>query len=152
NTSTHAVALAPLQWSAPSSSQESPFAEPVQLAVATLKPSAGQALAVPVQLSATSHWPAESRQVVVAGRNTSTHAVALAPLQWSAPSSSQESPFAEPVQLAVATLKPSAGQALVVPVQLSATSHWPADSLHVVVAGWNTSTHAVALAPLQWSA
>jgi hypothetical protein len=36
--------------------------------------------------------------------------------------------------------KPSAGQAPVEPVQLSATSHGPAEGRHVVVAGWKPST------------
>jgi hypothetical protein len=36
--------------------------------------------------------------------------------------------------------KPSAGQAPVEPVQLSATSHGPAEGRQVVVAGWNPST------------
>jgi hypothetical protein len=38
----------------------------------------------PVQLSTTSHWPAESRQTVLDGLNTSTHVVASLPVQWSA--------------------------------------------------------------------
>ncbi len=38
-------------------------------------PSAGHAPDVPVHISATSHWPAEARQVKVDGWNTSTHAL-----------------------------------------------------------------------------
>ena len=44
----------------------------MQLVEAEAKPSAGQAPEVPVQFSATSHWPAEVRQTVLAGEKTST--------------------------------------------------------------------------------
>src|SRR5437870_629092 len=44
------------------------------------KESVGQLGPLPVQNSATSHWPVEGRQVVVAGSKTSTH-VLLVPLQ-----------------------------------------------------------------------
>src|SRR5881628_639179 len=44
------------------------------------KASVGQLGPLPVQNSATSHWPVEGRQVVVAGSKTSTH-VLLVPLQ-----------------------------------------------------------------------
>jgi hypothetical protein len=44
------------------------FAIPVQVVVFGWNPSAGQAPDVPVQLSATSHWPADARQMVVAVR------------------------------------------------------------------------------------
>src|SRR5438876_253347 len=114
--STHVV-LVPLQWSAASSSQAPPWEAPVQLVVLDLKPSAGHAPEVPVHISATSHWPAEARQVVVAGSNTSTH-VLLVPLQWSAASSSQAPPWEAPVQLVVLNLKLSAGHAPEVPVHI----------------------------------
>ena len=52
----------------------------MQLVVAEANASAGHAPEVPVHISATSHWPAEARQVVVAGRKTSMH-VLLVPLQ-----------------------------------------------------------------------
>jgi hypothetical protein len=52
----------------------------VQLVAADAKPSAGHAPDAPVQLSATSHWPAEARHVTLAARNTSTH-VLLVPVQ-----------------------------------------------------------------------
>ena len=42
--------------------------------------SAGQAPEVPVQVSATSHWPAEFRQVKLDDWKTSTH-VLLVPVQ-----------------------------------------------------------------------
>src|SRR2546426_8578942 len=86
--------------------------------------------AAPFRSSATSHWPAEGRHVVVEARNTSTHEL-LVPEQWSAPS--QAPPFEAPVQLVVSEANPSSGHAPEVPVQDSATSHWPAEGRHVVV-------------------
>ena len=47
-----------------------------------------------------------------------------------------------------ADLKRSAGHAPELPVQLSATSHWPVDGRHVTVEAWKTSTQVSAL-PLQ---
>ena len=55
----------------------------------------------------------------VAARKPSTHL----PLPSQESSPSQAPPFEVPVQVVVAGLKPSAGQAPDVPVQLSATSH-----------------------------
>jgi hypothetical protein len=114
-----------------------------------LKLSAGHAPLDPVQLSATSHWPAEARQVVAGDWNTSLQVVALVPEQWSAASSSQTPPCDVPVHAAVAGLKLSAGHAPLDPVQLSATSHWPAEARQVVAADWNTSLQVVALVPEQ---
>src|SRR5437870_521756 len=83
------------------------------------KASVGQLGPLPVQNSATSHWPVEGRQVVVAGSKTSTH-VLLVPLQWSAASLSQTPPSEVPVQLVVAAAKLSVGQVPEVPVHISA--------------------------------
>jgi hypothetical protein len=58
----------------------------VQGVLLAAKRSAGHAPEVPVQLSATSHWPAEDRQTCVLDLKTSTHVVASLPLQWSAAS------------------------------------------------------------------
>jgi len=80
-TSSQAVALVPEQWSAASSSHTPPCDVPVHAAVAGLKASAGHAPLDPVQLSATSHWPAEARQTVVGDLKTSSQAVALVPEQ-----------------------------------------------------------------------
>ena len=92
---------------------------PTQAVVAAWKPSAGQAPEVPVQLSETSHWPAEARQIVVADANPST--------QWPAPSQesvpSQTPPFDVPMHAVVAAWNSSAGQAPDDPEQLSETSH-----------------------------
>ena len=79
NTSTQ-LSLVPLQWSATSSSHAPPWEAPAQCVLLDLKLSAGHAPELPVHISATSHCPAEARQVVVAGLKTSTH-VLLVPLQ-----------------------------------------------------------------------
>jgi hypothetical protein len=109
---------------------------PTQVVVAAWNPSAGQAPDDPVQVSATSHGPAESRQVVVAGTNPST--------QWPAPSQesvpSQTPPFDVPTHVVVAAWNPSPGHAPELPVQLSATSHGPADGRQVVVCETKPST------------
>ena len=52
----------------------------MQLVVAEANASTGHAPEVPVHISATSHWPAEGRQVVVADLKTSTHVLPV-PLQ-----------------------------------------------------------------------
>ena len=137
------MVLVPEQWSAPSHAP--PVDVPVQLAELGWKPSAGQAPDVPVQVSATSHGPADARQVKVDPWKTSIH-VLLDPEQRSAPSHAP--PFDVPVQLAVAGWKPFAGQAPDVPVHVSATSHGPADARQVVAADWKLSTHVLAV-PLQ---
>src|SRR5207249_2914823 len=149
NASRHAF-TDPAQWSPASLSHTSPFNDPVQLVVDDANASAGQAPDDPVQDSATSHWPAAGRHVVVAGWNASMHAFPD-PEQWSPASLSHASPFDDPVQLVVADANASAGQAPDDPVHDSATSHWPAAPRHVVVAGWNVSTQAFP-DPEQWSA
>ena len=121
-------------------------------AVAGLKASAGHAPLDPVQLSATSHWPAEARQTVVGDLKTSSQAVALVPEQWSAASSSHAPPCEAPVHAAVAGLKLFAGQALLVPSQLSGTSHWPAEGRHSVPAATLASAGQATLEPEQLSA
>jgi hypothetical protein len=94
----------------------------VQLVVSDANPSAGHVPEVPVQLSATSHWPAEARHSKLDAWNASTH-VLLVPVQWSAASLSHTPACEAPVQLVAADAKPSAGHVPDVPVQLSATSH-----------------------------
>lgn len=56
------------------------------------------------------------------------------------------------VQLVVDGAKASAGQAALVPVQVSATSHTPADARHTVVFGLKAFTGQSALVPVQVSA
>ena len=58
--------------------------------------SVGHVPEVPVQSSATSHWPVAARQTTVLALNASTHAP-LVPLQWSAASSSHAPPCEAPV-------------------------------------------------------
>ena len=119
----------------------------MQLVDAEAKPFAGHAPDVPVQVSATSHWPADARHVTVAAWYTSTHAL-LVPVQWSAGSSSH-TPLCElPMQCVVADWKASAGHVPDVPVHVSATSHCPAEARQVTLAALYASTH-VLLLPVQ---
>src|SRR4029077_18916110 len=97
---------------------------------------AGHAPADPVQLSAPSHCPADGRHVVVAAWKPSTQCPD--PSHESVPSHGP--PFEVPMQVVVAGSKPWGGPAPDDPVQLSATSHCPADGRHVVVAAWKPST------------
>jgi hypothetical protein len=139
------------QWPAPSQesvpSHAPPFDVPVQPVVAGSKPSAGQVLLEPEQLSARSHGPVEGRHVVVADEKPSTQCPA--PSQESVPS--QTPPFEVPVQVVVAGSKPSAGQLPSEPVQLSATSHGPVEGRQVVVTGWKSSIGQTLLEPVQRS-
>jgi len=77
---------------------------------------------VPVHVSAMSHVPVDARHVTVLAWKASTHVLAV-PRQWSPASLSQSPPCELPVQAVVDDLKLSAGHALLVPVQFSATSH-----------------------------
>jgi hypothetical protein len=72
----------------------------------------------------------------------------LVPEQWSAVSLSHAPPCEAPVQLVDDDAKPSAGHVPEVPVQVSATSHWPAEARHVTVAAWYPSAQ-VLLVPEQ---
>ena len=65
--------LVPVQWSAASSSHTPPCDAPVHCVLLEAKASAGHVPEVPVQVSATSHWPAEARHVTLAARKASTH-------------------------------------------------------------------------------
>ena len=113
-----------------------PFDVPTQVVVDDWNPSAGQSPDDPVQLSATSHWPADGRQVVVEALKPSTQFPA--PSQESVPS--QGPPFEVPMQGVVAGWKPDGGQSPEVPEQVPARSHEPVGGRHVVVAGWKPST------------
>jgi len=108
-----------------------PSEAPVQWVAADAKLSAGHAPEVPVQVSATSHWPAEARQVKPAAWYWSTQVLPV-PEQWSV--ASHAPPLEVPVQTVAAVANPSVGQSLLVPLQLSATSHCPADARHCVPA------------------
>jgi len=120
----------------------------VQLVDADAKPSAGHAPDVPVQVSATSHWPAEDRHTVLEDAKPSAAHVALEPVQFSATS---QSPAAAR-QTVAEDLKVSAGQVALVPVQFSATSQSPAAARHTVPAFPAGCVHAGALTvPLHMS-
>ena len=111
--------------------------------------SVGHAPSVPVHCSATSHWPVDGRHVTVLALKVSTHVFAV-PEQWSVASLSHAPACELPVQLVEDDAKLSAGQAPLAPVHCSATSHWPADGLHVTVLALKASTHVLAV-PEQWS-
>src|SRR5213078_4522105 len=102
----------------------------VQVVPLALKTSVGQAVLVPVQLSATSHSPAAARQTVPAALSASAGQVALVPLQFSA--ASHRSTAAR--QTVLDDRKASAGQVVLVPVQVSAASQGPAAARHTVPA------------------
>src|SRR5437867_12963148 len=104
----------------------------MQLVVSLAKTSAGHVADVPVQVSATSHCPAEARHTNVDDWKTSTH-VLLVPVQWSAASLSHAPPCEAPMQLVVPEANTSSSQERRVGVQLSATSHWPAEARHTNV-------------------
>src|SRR5207245_4431679 len=119
---------------------------PMQCVVVDWKASAGHVPDVPVHVSATSHWPAEARQVTLAALYASTQTL-LVPVQWSAASLSQ-APLCElPMQCALLEAKASAGHVPDVPVQLSATSRCPARRREVTLTAPYTSTPAL-LAPV----
>ena len=103
---------------------------------------------LPVQLSATSHTPADVLHSVVAGSNTSAGQAVELPVQFSAMSHAP----ADALHSVVAGSNTSAGQAVELPVQVSAMSHTPADGRHSVVAGSNPSAGQAAELPVQFSA
>src|SRR2546428_3409501 len=111
-----------------------------------LKVSVGQAVLVPVQVSARSHSLSAARHTVPAFPAGCAH-VALVPLHTSMvhtlPSSVQVVPLA---------LKTSVGQAVLVPVQVSATSHSAAAARQTVPAALMTSAGQLAPVPVQFSA
>ena len=69
-----------MQWSAASLSHAPACEAPVQCALLEAKASGGHVADVPVHVSATSHWPAEGRQVTLAALYASTQ-VLLLPVQ-----------------------------------------------------------------------
>jgi len=141
--STHVLAV-PEQWSPASLSHAPPCELPVQLVDDEANPSLGHVPFVPLQVSATSHWPADARQVVPLALKASTHVLAV-PEQWSPASLSHAPPCELPVQLVDDEANASFGHAPLVPVQLSATSHWPAEDRHVTVFALKASTHVLAV-------
>src|SRR5207302_1745649 len=114
---------------------------------AVLFASAGQLLLTPSQLSARSHGPAAARQTAVlfpsAGRS---------PPRRSQVSAVSQAPAGGRQTKAPATLcTASGGHSALVPVQLSAMSHGPADARQVTDAGWKPSAGQSLLTPSQFS-
>ena len=131
-----------------------------QTVVEGWKPSAGQAAALPVQLSATSQAPADARQTVEGGAKPSVGQVVLVPVQVSATSQrpadarqtvpglpagcwqvtvlpshwSLVQTFPSSVQTVPLVFLASVGQLVDEPVQVSATSHSPAAERQTVPA------------------
>src|SRR5437773_237578 len=107
--------------------------------------SLGQVLLVPVQVSSTSHAPADPRQT----------APPLPAVCWAAPfvpsHSSVLHGFPSSVHAVPAGSFASAGQVALDPVQFSAGSHSPPDGRQVVVAGLKASFGHVLLDPVQSS-
>jgi hypothetical protein len=120
----------------------------VQLVALEANRSAGQAPDEPVQVSATSHGPAELRQVKDDDWKTSTQ-VASIPEQWSAPS--HNPPWEVPVQLVAFDLKPLSVQ-LPDPLHVSWFSHGPAMPLHAVPAVLGVVDEQTPVATLQVAA
>src|SRR2546425_11208282 len=98
----------------------------MQCVVADWKASAGHVPDVPVHVSATSHWPAEGRQVTLAALYASTH-VLLLPEQRSAERRVGKERRSRRMPCDLNERKASAGHVPDVPVHVSATSHWPAE-------------------------
>jgi hypothetical protein len=142
----HVTGLPPVQtpaWQVSVCVQAFPSLHTVPLASFA---SDGQLAELPVQLSATSHWPLEGRQTVVDGRNESAGHAADEPLQVSARS---QAPAAAR-QTVEANANPSAGQVELVPVQVSATSQAPADARQTAPA-FPTGCWQATAVPLHWS-
>jgi hypothetical protein len=110
--------------------------------------SAGHAVLVPVQFSATSHTPAEARHTVLEGCLASAGQAALVPVHISATSHTP----ADARHCTVLAAYPSVGQLSLVPVHVSATSHTPAEARHTVLEDCLASAGHAALVPVHVSA
>jgi hypothetical protein len=167
------VTFVPSHWSLVQGFPSSVHAVPLDFLV-----SAGHAAEVPVQFSATSHSPAEERQGIEAGAKPSDGQVALVPVQVSAtshiPAEARQTEPALPTGCWQATFVPShwslvqgfpssvhavpldilasAGQAPLVPLQVSATSQVPAAARQTVVFEAKASVGQSREVPLQVSA
>src|SRR5216110_3470212 len=120
----------------------------VQAVPAALTASAGQLVLVPVQVSARSHSLAAARHTVPALPAGCVHAGApRVPLHTSVVQTLPSS-----VQAVPAGLTASAGQAVLVPVQVSARSHSLTAGRHTVPADAIPSAGQVLLEPVQVSA
>ncbi len=145
------------------------LAEARQVVVALAKASAGQVTADPEQTSAASHGPAAARQDAPATLGT-------LPTQTGAPVVHETAPFSQafavaqatpgmqlelhtpptlqlpPVQTVPVDAKASVGQVASIPVQASATSHWPAAARHTKPAARRPSAGHAAVVPMHASA
>src|SRR5439155_1638454 len=133
------VAVAPSHWS-----RVQGLLSAVQAVPLALKTSAGQAVLEPVQLSATSHSPAAARHTVPAFPSGCVHVLVLPSHR------SRVQGLVSAVQAVPAGCLESAGQAVLVPVQVSATSHSPAAARHTAPV-FPAGCWQVALAPSHWS-
>src|SRR5438132_1148467 len=135
------VALVPLHTSAVQG-----LSSAVHGVVLDWKPSVGQVVLVPVQVSATSHPLTAARQTVVVLVFSGCWQPTLVPSHWSSvqgfPSSVHAVPFA--------FRAPSAGHVALVPVQVSGRSQSPAAARQTVPA-LPAGCWQVALVPLHWS-
>src|SRR5437763_11026085 len=120
------------------------LASSVQTVPFTLKASVGHAVLVPVQVSATSHSPAAARHTVPAFPAGCVQVLVLPSHR------SRVQGLVSAVQAVPAGCLASAGQAVLVPVQVSATSHSPAAARHAAPA-LPAGCWQVALAPSPWS-
>src|SRR5438552_8443152 len=146
-TSTHEL-LVPVQWSAASLSHAPPCEAPPQPVDTDANAFAGHAADVPVQVSATSQGPADTRHTVDDDAKAFAGQFAPVPVQFSATSQGP----ADARQTVADDAKPSAGQFAPVPVQFSATSHGPAEARHTVDDDAKPAVGPGALAaPLQFS-
>jgi hypothetical protein len=138
----------PVEHGAPTTQLASHIAElplqnpPGQALPAGWRSSGGQLVVPPLQLSGTSHTPADARHVVPAGATPSAGHAVLAPVHVSP--TSQASAAARHVVPAGA--RPSAGQFAPAPVHDSGWSHGPIDARHDVPAVENASGgHSIAV-------
>src|SRR5207244_3911424 len=118
----------------------------VQAVPAAFLRSVGQLVLVPVQFSAKSHSSTAARHWTPALPAGCVH-VTLVPLH-----TSMVQGLVSAVQAVPLALKASVGQAVLVPVQFSGTSHSPAEGRQTVVEGWKTSAGQLLRVPLQLSA
>jgi hypothetical protein len=123
----------------------------VQLDPTAAKASAGQVVALPVQLSATSQSPEAARQTVDDGRKCAVQ-VALAPTVPEQVSCASQSPLGAPPHAVPGVCAASAGQSAAPPLHASSTSHSPAEARQVVPAETNPFAGQAAAMPVQASA
>jgi hypothetical protein len=131
-----------------SASSQSVLEGSPQTLPAGLKPSAGQVVADPSQVSTASHWPFAARQVVPLGFRLLRHAPAPSQVSGSSQALLALLPQAVPPDLTL-----SLGQVLALPSQVSARSHPPAAAARQTVPAPTTASPGqVVTEPAQVSA